>query len=187
MNKPIKTILLGDKECGKTKLREKFLGRGFSANYLLTIGADFALKQVNISCGDFIKTFNVQIWDIASGPAYRRARNLYYRETKGIFAVIDITRQESYSNLMVLLHELKYVLEDTEKIPVVLIGNKADQRKDQPSHITHALGLQMASEISKFINNGKIKTNYIETSTMTGESVLNGFNDLVKTIIKNNF
>lgn len=183
MQKPIKVILLGDKECGKTKLREKFLGRGFSPNYLLTIGADFALKQVHITSGETVKTVNVQLWDIASGPAYKRTRNLYFKETKGIIAVIDLTRQESYANLLTLLRELKQVIVDTEKIPVLLIGNKSDERNGQPDHITKALGLQMALEISNLINNGKIKTNYIETSMITGESVIKGFNDLVEKIV----
>ena len=55
MNEIIKTVLLGDEESGKTKLRRKFLRRGFSANYMMTIGAAFSLKQIKISSGGKIK------------------------------------------------------------------------------------------------------------------------------------
>ena len=85
-----------------------------------------------------------------------------------------------------MLKELKHAIVGLENIPVVLIGNKAEQRKDQPNHISQDLGLQMALEISKFVNNGKIKTNYIETSTLTGENVIKALSDLVEKIVKIN-
>ncbi len=34
---------------GVSDVREKFLGKGFSSNYMMTIGVEFALKEVTIS------------------------------------------------------------------------------------------------------------------------------------------
>ena len=42
----IKVVLLGDGAVGKTALRLNYMGHGFQASYLSTIGADFALKDV---------------------------------------------------------------------------------------------------------------------------------------------
>jgi hypothetical protein len=41
----MKIVLAGDGGVGKTAIRERYLGRGFQSKYMMTIGADFALKK----------------------------------------------------------------------------------------------------------------------------------------------
>lgn len=187
MNITIKAVLIGDGAVGKTSLRERYLGRGFSANYMMTIGADFALKQVKIAQGDKVQTINVQIWDLAGQVHFSKVRTLYYKGLKGLLAVFDVTRDTSYSNLLNWLKEIKQVIDDTSRIPVVLIGNKIDLRiEGEPSHISPELGEKMAQQFSEVLSDGKLKVHYIETSAKTGENVENAFNDLVGTIVKVN-
>ena len=45
----LKIVLIGDGGVGKTAIRERYLGKGFKAQYLLTIGADFAMRDDNVS------------------------------------------------------------------------------------------------------------------------------------------
>jgi len=54
----MKIVLAGDGAVGKTALRERYLGKGFSSNYMMTIGADFALKEATIR----EKSIKFQIW-----------------------------------------------------------------------------------------------------------------------------
>jgi GTPase SAR1 family protein len=53
MVKITKITLIGDGGVGKTALRERFMGQGFAAEYLMTIGADFGVKNLSIGaeCG----------------------------------------------------------------------------------------------------------------------------------------
>ena len=41
-----KVCLLGDGGVGKTALRDRYMGKNFSSNYIMTIGADFSVKKV---------------------------------------------------------------------------------------------------------------------------------------------
>lgn len=186
MNITIKAVLIGDGAVGKTSLRERYLGRGFSANYMMTIGADFALKQVKVRNNqtDSIQTINVQIWDLAGQVHFSKVRTLYYKGLKGLLAVFDVTRDTSYTNLLNWVNEIKTVVPDTTKIPVILIGNKIDLRiEGEPSHISPELGEKMADQFSELLSDGKLKVNYVETSAKTGENVEAAFSKLVETIV----
>ena len=187
MNITIKAVLIGDGAVGKTSLRERYLGRGFSANYMMTIGADFALKQVKLKNGDREQTINVQIWDLAGQVHFSKVRTLYYKGLKGLLAVFDVTRDTSYTNLLNWVNEIKSVVDDTSKIPIILIGNKIDLRiEGEPSHITPELGIKMADQFSELLSDGKLDVVYVETSAKTGENVEVAFNKLVETIVKVN-
>ncbi|MFX0087552.1 MAG: hypothetical protein ACFFAU_18015, partial [Candidatus Hodarchaeota archaeon] len=56
----LKIVLIGDGGVGKTAIRERYLGKGFKAQYLLTIGADFAMRDDNVSN----TPIRYQIWDL---------------------------------------------------------------------------------------------------------------------------
>lgn len=184
MNITIKAVLIGDGGVGKTSLRERYLGRGFSAQYMMTIGADFALKPVKILTNDREQTINVQIWDLAGQVHFSKVRTLYYKGLKGLLAVFDVTRDSSYTNLLNWVNEIKTVIDDTSKIPVILIGNKIDLRiEGEPSHISPELGRKMAGQFCELLSDGKLEVKYIETSAKTGENVEAAFNKLVETIV----
>lgn len=185
MNITIKVVLIGDENTGKAKLRELYLGRSFIANYMMTIGADFALKQVKIQSGKKLQTINVQIWDLASQDHFSKVRTLYYKGLKGLIAVIDVTRYDSYKKLMTLLDGIKKVISDASNIPVLLIGNNYDlRRENERSHISPEFGEEIAEKISKLLSDGRMKVNYIETSIKTGKNVDLAFNNLIETIVR---
>jgi Ras-related protein Rab-11A len=134
-----------------------------------------------------LQTINVQIWDLAGQVHFSKVRTLYYKGLRGLLAVFDVTRDTSYTNLLNWISEIKAVIEDTTKIPVILIGNKIDLRiEGEPSHIASELGNKMAEQFSELLSDGKLKVNYIETSAKTGENVEAAFSKLVETIVKIN-
>lgn len=185
LNVTIKCVLIGDGAVGKTSLRERYLGRGFSASYMMTIGADFALKKVRVDG----ETINVQLWDLAGQQHFTRVRTLYYRGIRGLLAVFDVTRDATYKNLEYWINEIKQVIteQELEKIPTVLIGNKVDLRDDgEPSHISSELGEELAIRLAKQMNKGTLPITYIETSAKTGENVPQAFQSLVERIFELN-
>ena len=95
----MKVCLLGDGAVGKTALRKRYLGKQFSSGYVMTIGADFAVKKTEINTNDGTKSVKFQIWDLAGQPRFNSVRELYYKGSHGGLLVFDITRRDSFSNL----------------------------------------------------------------------------------------
>ncbi len=86
-----KIVLLGDGAVGKTSLRSKFMGEGFEADYMLTIGVDFATKDVSKDG----KNFKAQIWDLAGQERFKFLQEKFLKGTQGILFVYDVNRMDS--------------------------------------------------------------------------------------------
>ena len=67
----LKVILLGDGGVGKTSLRKRFLGERLQKDYMPTLGADFAIKRLEIDG----QTFKYSIWDLAGQRTSVALRN----------------------------------------------------------------------------------------------------------------
>ncbi|MHA1347857.1 MAG: Rab family GTPase [Candidatus Heimdallarchaeaceae archaeon] len=118
-----KISLLGEGAVGKTSLRRIYLGESFKEGYMMTIGADFAVKKMSLNHVEY----TLQIWDLAGQQRFSAVREVYYRGTAGALLVFDISRPETYEVLPNWLHEL--IRNNKNRIvPIVLIGNKADLR-----------------------------------------------------------
>ena len=98
----IKIALIGDGAVGKTALRERFMGKEFTGDYVMTIGADFCIKTIDVSG----KTFKFQIWDLAGQPRFDAVRDLYYSGCLGALVIFDLTRPDSYVHLTNWVQEL---------------------------------------------------------------------------------
>ena len=85
---------MGDAAVGKTSLRDRYFGKGFSTNYIMTIGSSFALKETNIDD----TPVKIQIWDLAGQPRYNDVRVAYYNRAQAGLLLFDITRKETLDN-----------------------------------------------------------------------------------------
>lgn len=176
----MKICLLGDGAVGKTALRERYLGKQFSSGYVMTIGADFAVKKATIDTEEGAKEVKFQIWDLAGQPRFNSVRELYYKGSHGGLLVFDITRRDSFTNLKAWINEL-FSNSGRGKMPVVILGNKVDLRNKSESCVE-------VEEVYEFIFDLKIEKDlpfeipYLETSAKTGENVDESFSKLAKTI-----
>lgn len=178
----MKIVLTGDGATGKSSLRLRYMGLKFKSEYLMSIGADFALKEIQLKTGIHAgKYLKASIWDLAGQPMFSRVRRLYYEGSHGMFLVYDITRPVTFENTINWLEEILKVLK--EPLPVVLIANKTDLRQDVEESITKAQGEELARQISKHYLKNKFKVPFIETSAKTGENVQFAFEKLADTII----
>ncbi len=166
-----KIVLIGDGAVGKTALRERFLGKGFNAEYLMTVGADFAKHTMTLTDGTLI-TF--QIWDIAGQPRFGAVRDIYYRGAQGGLVVFDITRRDSFENIGKWIEEL-WMHSGYGAVPYVLIGNKTDLRASVPGAIETYEGTELTEILSRETEPFDFQVEYIETSALTGENVERAF------------
>ncbi|MFX0014753.1 MAG: Rab family GTPase [Promethearchaeota archaeon] len=168
-----KICLLGDGGVGKTSLRERFLGKGFQSGYILTIGADFAVQNLEIDG----MQYKFQIWDLAGQQRFEAVRALYYKGSHGAILVFDRTRPESLYNLENWKKEL--FTNVGRQIPYIILGNKSDlpgitvNQDELTSFLTKSQ--QEITEINFTIT-------FLNTSAKSGLNVTEAFTELGRTI-----
>jgi small GTP-binding protein len=169
----MKIVLAGDGAVGKTALRERYLGKGFSSNYMMTIGADFALKEAQIR----EKNIKFQIWDLAGQPRFGTVRSVYYYGCLGALLVFDVTRPDTFTNLESWLDEI-FKHNGKGLIPVVLLGNKVDLREQFPNHVTDSQAEEFAANLTNKTEAQGFPVRYMPTSAKTGLNVSAAFDML---------
>lgn len=168
-----KIILLGDGGVGKTALRHRFLGQGFEKNYMMTVGADFAIHSMQINN----ENVKLQIWDLGGQERFKDVRSGFYQGALGALMVFDVTRKESADNLPKWKEELLSNLsqfDQATKTQFVVVANKIDLRKEIPSSLNKTQGRKVARKL------GKVK--YFETSAKDNENVPQAFLELTTLI-----
>ena len=167
----VKVCLLGDGAVGKTALRRTYLGEDFRSEYLMTIGADFALTSLNI---DNIE-IKFQIWDLAGQPRFNLVRNTYYTGSYGALIIYDRTRPESFNSCLNWLSEL-WKGSGRGPIPFVLLGNKSDLIIDNESQVTDTQALKLINTFNQeTIPRKCFEVNYFQTSAKTHQNVDKAF------------
>jgi len=163
-----KIVMLGDGAVGKTAMTTRFTQNFFEADYKRTIGADFAVKRMNIL--DIDAHITLQCWDLAGQPRFEFVRQGFYRGARGGLLLYDVTRRRTFLNVDKWKEE---AFENTGKeIPIVMVANKIDLVDDRT--VTQKDGKTYAKE------NGFI---YVESSALTGENVEDAYVELCKKMV----
>jgi Ras-related protein Rab-1A len=176
----MKICLLGDGAVGKTALRERYLGKQFSSGYVMTIGADFAVKKTEIETEEGTKSVKFQIWDLAGQPRFNSVRELYYKGSHGGLLVFDITRRESFNNLRNWIDEL-YKNSGRGRMPVTVLGNKLDLINEAEDYVKREEVFEYIEDLKKELNIS-FSIPYLETSAKTGANVEESFSILAQNI-----
>ena len=178
----MKLVLCGDGAVGKTAIRERFLGRGFSSSYLQTIGADFASTEKAVEVDNNQYSLNYQIWDLAGQTEFGTVRKTYYEGCFGSLMVFDITRPASFENLPAWINEL-WENSGRGKVPIVLLGNKSDLKDKFPEHIREKQINQYVSDLNVALGEDKFFVEYLETSALTGQNIERAFDTIGKQVV----
>ena len=116
----IKAILLGETGVGKTNLANAAVDLRFDQNAKSTSSALYVQKKMII----FGKNYQLRLWDTAGQEKYRALTKLFYKDSKVVIFVYDITNKKSFTELNFWINEIKESLGDE---PVLgIIGNKND-------------------------------------------------------------
>jgi len=174
----LKFIIIGDPTVGKTTLRRRYIGDGFQANYLPTVGADFSYKGLEVDGKDVL----FAIWDIAGQSKFHNLHKQYFLGSAGAMIVFDITNPSSFYNITKWIDKL-LGMGSFSNIPILIIGNKIDLESEVTGFISEnmqnneILGLR-----AKYPNLFDISS--CRTSAKTGINIDKSFQDFTKLIYK---
>ena len=175
----LKIVLCGDGGVGKTAIRERYLGKGFKSQYLLTIGADFAMRDDKIGT----TPIRYQIWDLAGQQRFDAVREVYYKGCVGALLVYDVTRPDSYFNTPKWINEL-WGNSGRGRIPIVVVANKIDMRELSDDIVSPEQGRVFTNRLTDLTKSEGFECNYIETSAKTGVNIQSAFSLLGTNIMK---
>ncbi|TQD93650.1 hypothetical protein C1H46_020753 [Malus baccata] len=157
-----KILLTGDSGVGKSSLLLSFIST-FLQDLPPTIGVDFKVKQILVG-GNRLK---LTIWDTAGQERFGTVISSYYRGAHGIILVYDVTRRETFTNLLnIWAKEVETYSTNPECIKI-LVGNKVDRENERA--VTREEGMALAQEH---------KCLFLECSAKTRENVQQCFKDL---------
>ena len=168
----VKFCLLGDGAVGKTAIRKRYTSGQFTDAYLMTLGAEFAIKKLQKTIDGTPCEVKMQIWDLAGQVSFTKVRKLYYSGATGGFLVYDVTKRESYENLLNWTKEL-FANNGRGIVPIVILGNKIDLREENnpnADYLTYDDGMALVEKIRE--EYPEVKVGFLETSAKTGENIV---------------
>jgi len=163
-----KLVVVGGGGVGKSALTIQFIQNHFIIEYDPTI-EDSYRKQQTIDG----ETCLLDILDTAGQEEFSAMRDQYMRTGKGFLIVYDITSRTSFDEVP-RFRESIYRVKDkdlSEKIPLVLVGNKCDLEDNR--QITTGEGMELAKSFG---------CPFRETSAKTRVNVDDVWFDLVREI-----
>ena len=122
----IKVILLGESSVGKTSLIKVSIGKKFNASELTTYSANYSIKKFNYNG----KEYNFNLWDTIGQEKYRALTKMFFKDTKIVILVYDITAEKSFNELDYWYNQIVNEL-GTEGYSLAVVGNKKDLFKQE--------------------------------------------------------
>jgi small GTP-binding protein len=168
----LKLCLVGESAVGKTSLIRRFVFDDFEDRYIVTLGAKVTKKEVKLKNPKNNAPMDAQllIWDIVGDQSFRQLlKEAYFFGSQGIIGTCDLTRENTLAELH---HWVELVRGVTDKIPIIILGNKNDLEGKQVS----------LDEIKKFTSSYENTTFYL-SSAKTGENVELAFKTISEKIL----
>ena len=116
-----KVVLLGDGGVGKTTFVKRHLTGEFEKKYIATQGVDVNSIIFYTNRGPI----KLNLWDTAGQEKLGGLREGYYIGANAAIMMFDVTSRITYKNIPKWYKDLTRICEG---IPIVLVGNKVDQK-----------------------------------------------------------
>jgi len=165
-----KLCIFGDGGVGKTSLTRRFLTRVFDENIQMTIGADFAVKYLEI---EGMKVA-LRIWDFAGEEQFKILLPGYVSGAAGGIFMFDITRYASILKLGDWLAMFNRGVRGEVQLPIVMVGGKTDLEERR----------SVSTENAEHISKSRNLQGYLECSAKTGENVEEAFEMITREMMK---
>ena len=116
-----KVIFLGEAGVGKTSLIKVSIGENFESEYNSSITFSYSPKEVLYKNKKYI--FN--LWDTIGQEKYRSLTKVFYKNSKIVVFVYDITKKASFKNIEYWMDSVNNEI-GPEKYIKAIVGNKSD-------------------------------------------------------------
>jgi Ras-related protein Rab-2A len=120
-----KLVLIGEPGVGKTSLIGRYMSNTFGGEYIKTLGTTISKWAEKVEFEDG-RSFDVSlvIWDImGERTILPLLQDAYFHKAQGALAVFDVTRRETLKGLK---EWITAAWRTVPKMPIVILGNKAD-------------------------------------------------------------
>lgn len=146
-----KVVVVGDGTVGKTTLIRRYCEGKFHASRVATIGVDFYTQTIQLPSGPV----KLSIWDMAGQERFEVVRQGFYRGSRAVALVYDVTSPASLVSLKRWRNE---VLRRVPGQGFLVVGNKID--------LERAVQTRHGQAFSNYVG-----APYLESSALTGEGV----------------
>ncbi len=167
----IKICLIGEQKVGKSTLILRFVKNEFKGDYIRTLGTQVSKKTLSLPDAQQGDTrIDLMVWDIMGEKGFMDlVADAYFYGSRGIIAVFDVTRPETSAALG---RWITQALQVTGKVPMMVVGNKADLMPSQSPGDVAFPNIQSDVIVDRVL-----------TSAKTGENVEDAFTKLAKAIL----
>ena len=165
--KTLKLAILGDSAVGKTTIIETYMDVEFNEDFISTIGWDRKKTSIILDDG---KEMELSIWDTAGQERYHSVAVKVIKQVQGIIIVFDVTKKESFKNVV---DWLQVIDDNFTDVSLILFGNKCDL--EDKREVTEEEAIKFAKE-----NNLK----YLETSAKTKINIKEGISLIANEVYK---
>lgn len=171
---PIKTVLIGESNVGKTSIISAFSRGVFNEHEKVTTGATFSTKKVFYE--KYEKCVKFEIWDTCGQEKYRSLTHLFYKDAIVAILVYDITSRKSYDEVTNFwYYEIKE--KGAKNVIIVLCGNKSDLFDQETVTGEEARKWALVRQIPFFETSAKNSTGIGEMYFEIGKQYLNTIYD----------
>ena len=121
-------VVLGSCGVGKSALIAKFLSGNFLEKYDRTI-EDSYRKEIEVGGAPSV----LEILDTAGTEQFTSMRDLYFKNGHGFVIVYSITSMETFQYIRSMKEQIVRA-KGTDRIPMLLVGNKCDLESQREVH-----------------------------------------------------
>ena len=128
-------VVLGSGGVGKSALTVKFVSGTFMEKYDPTI-EDFYRKEIEVDGAPSV----LEILDTAGTEQFASMRDLYIKNGQGFVIVYSITSLQTFQDIKTMKEQIVRV-KGSDKLPILLVGNKCDLEHQREVHTSEGLAL----------------------------------------------
>ena len=165
----VKLILVGETTVGKTSIINQYIDKTFKEEYMMTIGKEKSLKNINLEG----KEVSLEICDTAGQIDYRAINKIFMKNTDIALIIYDITNRKSFEELTNWIYSVNQS-NNNKNVIFGIAANKSDLYEQK------VINKKEGEEFAK--NNNAL---FFETSAKDYDSVENVFLTLSEEYIKN--
>ena len=96
MTDPCKVVLIGELGVGKTCIIAQFINKTFDPNVVSSLTSQYIRKNIELPEG---KSILMDIWDTAGQEKHRALAKIFFKNSKAVLLVYDITNKKSFEEI----------------------------------------------------------------------------------------